>query len=81
MPTPIESAHSSASQADLILRELDALGSQNADQTLQYQQALSRLTDVDFTQAISNLTLQQATLQAAQQSYLRVTGLSLFNFL
>lgn len=63
------------------LRELDSLGAQTADQTLHYQQELSRLTDLDFAQAISSLTMQQTTLQAAQQSYLRVTGLSLFNYL
>ena len=63
------------------LRELDALGTQAADQTLHYQAELSRLIDLDYAEAISSLTQQQTSLQAAQQSYLRVTGLSLFNYL
>jgi len=63
------------------LRELDSLGSQAADQKLHYQEELSRLTDLDYAAAISSLTQQQTSLQAAQQSYLRITGLSLFNYL
>lgn len=63
------------------LRELDALGTQAADQTLHYQEELSRLTDLDYAAAISALSQHQLSLQAAQQSYLRVTSLSLFNYL
>lgn len=41
---------------------------------------LSELQDLDYAEAISQLTLQDTILQAAQQSYTRVTNLSLFNF-
>lgn len=61
--------------------EVDALGNVSADLDLQYAETLSGLQDLDFTQAISDLTLQQTFLQAAQQSFLRVANLSLFNFL
>ena len=62
------------------LRELDSLGSMASDQVVARQQELSRLTDLDYADAISRLSLQQTSLQAAQQSYLRLTSLSLFNF-
>ena len=63
------------------LRELDSLGSQAEGQTQNYKEELSRLTDLDYAGAISTLAQQQAMLQAAQQSYLKVTGLSLFKYL
>lgn len=62
------------------MQELDALGSAGEDLGLQYAQVLSRLQDVDYAEAISNLTQQQTYLEAAQKSYLRVSGLSLFNY-
>jgi flagellar hook-associated protein 3 FlgL len=61
--------------------ELDALDSIGSDFDVQYAATLSRLKDVDYAQAISDLTLQQTYLEAAQQSFVRITGLSLFNFL
>ena len=63
------------------LRELDVLGTLAADRAQHYSQELSRLTDIDYAEAISALSQQQISLQAAQQSYLRVTGMSLFNYL
>lgn len=61
--------------------EIEQLQSVGSDLDLQYASTLSRLQDVDYAEAISNLTQQQTYLQAAQQSFLRITGLSLFNFL
>lgn len=63
------------------LGELAALGTQNAAQQLGYQGDLASLTGVDYNAAISTLAQQQTSLQAAQQSYLRITGMSLFNYL
>lgn len=63
------------------LAELDSLAVQNAAQKLNYQEELSRLTGIDYNEAISRLTQQTTSLQAAQQSYVKVTGLSLFNYL
>jgi flagellar hook-associated protein 3 FlgL len=42
---------------------------------------LSKLQDVDYAQAISDLTRKQVQLEAAQQSFLKVSQLSLFNYL
>ncbi|HRP96779.1 MAG TPA: flagellar hook-associated protein FlgL [Rhodocyclaceae bacterium] len=63
------------------LVELDALDYASGDYDLQYAETLSRLQDLDYAEGISRFTQQQTLLEAAQQSYVRVTGLSLFNFL
>lgn len=61
--------------------ELDATDSAQQDAALQYKSTLSQLRDIDYTQAISDLTRQQTGLQAAQKSFVNVQGLSLFNYL
>ena len=53
----------------------------NGNLDLQFNEALSRLEDVDYAEAVSNLTQQRTFLQAAQQSFLKVSNLSLFNYL
>lgn len=63
------------------LQEIDALQQIGEDTAIQYQQSLSRLQDLDYAQAISDLIRQQASLEAAQQSFIRVSGLSLFNMI
>ncbi|MDT8370853.1 MAG: flagellar hook-associated protein FlgL [Gammaproteobacteria bacterium] len=45
------------------------------------EKTLSELQDLDYAEAISRLSLQTTGLQAAQQSFVQVQGLSLFNFL
>jgi flagellar hook-associated protein 3 FlgL len=63
------------------LKELDSLDSAGSDRDLQYSQALSDLQDVDYAKASSDLSQQQMTLQAAQKSFVAVSGLSLFSFI
>ncbi|MFY9329893.1 MAG: flagellar hook-associated protein FlgL [Georgfuchsia sp.] len=63
------------------LNEIDALQSAGSNRSFQYQQTLSRLQNVDLNVAISNLTQQQLNLEAAQKSFVQVSGLSLFNYL
>ncbi|MDP2795688.1 MAG: flagellar hook-associated protein FlgL [Sulfurisoma sp.] len=63
------------------LNEVDSLSSVNEDIQLQYQQTLSTLQDLDYAKAISDLTRKQTDLEAAQQSFVRVSNLSLFNYL
>lgn len=63
------------------LRELDALDSEGAHRDLQYVQALVDLQDLDYTQAISELAKKQTTLEAAQKSFIQISGLSLFNYI
>jgi flagellar hook-associated protein 3 FlgL len=63
------------------LQEIESLQQAGEDTAIQYQQSISRLQDLDFAQAISDLTRQQALLEAAQQSFVRISGLSLFNLI
>jgi len=63
------------------LQEIDALQQIGEDTAVQYQQSLSRLQDLDFAQAISDMVRQQALLEAAQKSFTRISGLSLFNII
>ena len=63
------------------LNEVDSLDSVRSDLDLQYQQTLSTLQDLDYAKAISDLTRKQTDLTAAQQSFARVSQLSLFNYL
>jgi flagellar hook-associated protein 3 FlgL len=53
----------------------------NEDFTLQLQETLSEIQDLDYAEAISRLNLQLVALEAAQQTYVRTQGLTLFNFL
>lgn len=48
---------------------------------VQAQEMLSGLRDLDYAEAIGRLNLQMTALQAAQQTYSRVQGLSLFDYL
>jgi flagellar hook-associated protein 3 FlgL len=63
------------------LKQIDSLDDIGTDRDLQYSSTLSDLQDLDYTKAISQLNQQQVTLQAAQQSFVKITDLSLFNFL
>lgn len=63
------------------MNELESLGYLNQDLGLQYAQTLSKLQDLDYAQAISDLTLKQNQLQAAQESFARISQLSLFDYL
>lgn len=63
------------------LKEVEAHRITGEDLGLQYSATLSELQDLDYAKAISDLALKQANLEAAQKSFLRVQGLSLFNYL
>lgn len=49
--------------------------------SVQIQESLSELRDLDYAEATARLNLQQTALQAAMLSYQRVQGLSLFDYL
>ena len=50
-------------------------------QKLRIEEQVSELQDLDFAEAVSRLNLQSVALQAAQQAYVKIQGLSLFNYL
>ncbi|MDJ0941595.1 MAG: flagellar hook-associated protein FlgL [Woeseiaceae bacterium] len=53
----------------------------NGGLTLALQTTLSSIEDLDYAEALSRLSLQVTTLEAAQQSFVRTQQLSLFNFI
>ncbi len=53
----------------------------NEDYLVQLASTLSDTEDLDYTEAVSQLEQQQAGLQASQQAFTKIQGLSLFNFL
>ena len=63
------------------LQALDTRASENADGLVRLERQTSELNDLDFAEAVSRLNLQTAALQAAQQAYIKIQGLSLFNYL
>ena len=69
------------SRAGSKLNELDALDAAGLDLELQFKQTLSSLEDLDYAQAISDISKKQVILDAAQQTFIKTVGLSLFNLL
>jgi len=56
-------------------------GNITSSQTLSLKTALSKVQDTDYTTAVTQLSQQQVSLQAAQQSFALVSKLSLFQYL
>lgn len=63
------------------LKEIDTLDSAGSARDLQYAQELSDLQDLDYNKALSDLSKQQITLEAAQKSFVTISGLSLFKLI
>lgn len=63
------------------LNSIDQQNQINEGISVGMQKALSEIKDLDYAEAISRLSLQMTGLQAAQQSFAKVQGLSLFNYL
>ena len=63
------------------LKELTSLDSTSQDLKLQYSESLSKLQDLDYTDAISKFSQQQVQLEAAQKSFAQISNLSLFSIL
>lgn len=63
------------------LRVVEDQISLNADRELQFEGARSRIEDLDYAEAITQLQLQITAFQAAQQSFVRIQNLSLFDII
>jgi len=48
--------------------------------SMNYQETLASLEDLDYAEALSRLSMEVTTLEAAQQSFVRTQSLSLFNY-
>ena len=63
------------------LNVIESAQLENDEASLINTQVQSGLADLDYAEALSRLSMQSIVLQAAQQSFVKVSGLSLFNFL
>ena len=63
------------------LNELTSLDTEGQNLNTQYATSLQSLTGLDYAQALSTFAQQQTTLSAAQQSFVKISNLSLFNYL
>jgi flagellar hook-associated protein 3 FlgL len=63
------------------LSMLTNVESTRQDASLQIDDSVGKIAGADFTEASSRLAQQLVGLQAAQQSYVKVAQLSLFNYL
>jgi len=63
------------------LAAIDGQNDANASTILTLQETIADLQDLDYAEALSRLTVEASTLEAAQQSFIRMQNLSLFNYL
>lgn len=63
------------------LNELDVIDAVGSNRTLNYTQTLSDLVDLDYAEAISEYSLRQVGLQAAQKTFVDMQGMSLLNYM
>lgn len=63
------------------LNTIDASANAREALGVETQKIISELRDVDYAEAITRMNSQLVALQAAQQSYTRLSSLSLFNYL
>ncbi|MCX9157949.1 flagellar hook-associated protein FlgL [Niveibacterium sp. 24ML] len=63
------------------VNEVQAAESVGSQADVQYAGTISRLVDLDYAKASSDLAQKTTALEAAQQAFVKTTGLSLFNYL
>ncbi len=63
------------------LAAIDSQNNANSSTILTLQETIADLQDLDYAEALSRLSLEASTLEAAQQSFIRTQSLSLFNYL
>ncbi|MDP2751254.1 MAG: flagellar hook-associated protein FlgL [Rhodocyclaceae bacterium] len=76
-----ESVVNARSTVGTRMSELTSLSAIVEELILGYSKAISTIQDVDYAQAISSLERQQTGLEAAQKSFLRISQLSMFNYI
>lgn len=63
------------------LREIESMNDFASAVDLLYSDNLSKLEDLDYTKALSDLAKQQTILEAAQKSFVKTSSLSLFDII
>lgn len=63
------------------LNQLDVLDTIGDDLALSYTERLSGLVDADYTESVTEYTALQVALQAAQQTFVSIQKMSLFEYI
>ncbi|WP_312939494.1 flagellar hook-associated protein FlgL [Stutzerimonas balearica] len=63
------------------LNVIESTLTDNEDVALVNKAVQAELRELDYPEALSRLSMQSVVLQAAQQSYVKISGLSLFNMM
>ena len=63
------------------LTSLDVQRSMNQSMNINLEESRSNLNDLDYEEAITRLTAQITSLQAAQQSFAKISKISLFSYM
>lgn len=77
----LNSVSTARAAAGTRLQEIDALDLAGGDRGVQFSRMLSEIQDLDYARALTQLSQQRVTLEAAQQSFVNTSNLSLFNFI
>ncbi|AWB67947.1 flagellar hook-associated protein 3 [Saccharobesus litoralis] len=77
----MENVSSARSQIGGRLNVVSSVNLSNLDQEINLKEARAKIEEVDFSEAITELQKQETALTVANQTFSKVTGLSLFNFL
>jgi len=63
------------------INSIESQEDDNEAKSVFLQEVRSEIEDLDFAEAISNLTFQTTALQVSQQTFVRIQGLSLFSLI
>jgi flagellin-like hook-associated protein FlgL len=63
------------------LNELDLIDTVSTNRMLNFDQVMSNLVDLDYGEAVTEYSLRQVGLQAAQRAFVDIQGMSLFDFM
>ena len=63
------------------LNMLDTAKELNEGMNVELQDLRSRIRDLDYAEALTEVQMKTFILQSAQNTFVRMTGLSLFNFI
>jgi flagellar hook-associated protein 3 FlgL len=81
MTSALDSTYSAQTRVGARLNAIDTQKTINEDIKFRDEATVAEFRDLDYAEAITRLNLQSTGLQAAQQAYVKVQGLSLFNYL
>lgn len=81
MDSALESVTSTRASVGARMNMVDNQRNANASFNLVLQQNRSALNDLDYAEAVSRFEQQMLALRASQQTFVKIEGLSLFNYL